>query len=86
MISSSNEYISGIKSKREWITNCPYSELKSLIQSISIKINKFEFESDNYNQDEILVIIKINGGILHGHEKSLESQFKYIKINGLSRN
>ena len=80
LLNSSSEYINGIKAKREWISNCPYSELKSLIQSVSVKINKFDFVNNNDNNDDISLLISIFNDKVddNNNDKTLESQFGNI--------
>lgn len=42
---SSAEYIKGIKQKKEWIGNCPYSELKAAVQALSGRKTRIRFGS-----------------------------------------
>jgi len=40
LLASSEEYMDALKSKRVWLSNCPYSELKSSIHSLGTKSRK----------------------------------------------
>merc|ERR1719410_1344896 len=42
LLSQTNQYIAGIKPKREWIANCHYAELKSAVQSLCGKIKQLK--------------------------------------------
>eukprot|EP01084_Bolivina_argentea_P122586 217214_1 len=41
LLASSAEYMDGMKAKKEWMKHCHFAELKSCVQSLCSKINRF---------------------------------------------
>merc|ERR1719474_1171475 len=80
LLSSSTEYIKGIKPKKEWIANCPYSELKAAIQTLSGRTNRIRGAKKgdivNVDSEQLLVSmlgVNADGELLDGVSPSSPS-------------
>ena len=79
LLSQTNEYILGIKPKREWIVNCHYAELKSSVQSLCGKIKQLT-GSHKQSTEDCLLSMLFDDSKYHNHScsLSLESSFQAI--------